>query len=237
MIVIRCDGPVQHEDCSRGRSATEFPIAIRVAMVVIGMLVLECFGGCGTTKPSKYYQLTAPAAGAPTVTGATIPATIIVGRLHTSDVYKDTRLVYSVGPQQMGTYERERWIGAPPVLIQEVLLRELRASGRYKGVHYPESNVIGDYVLRGRLYDFKEVDSGETPAARLTMDMELRNLKTGTAVWTLSYSHDEPVNAKTVPDVVSALNNNVQRAVGEVAAGLEQYFSTHPIKQPEHAQR
>ena len=95
--------------------------------------------------------------------------------------------------------------------------------------------MIGDYALRGRLYDFKEVDSGGTPVARLTMDMELRNIKTGMAVWTLSYTHDEPVSAKTVPDVVSALNSNV-RAAGEVAAGLEQYFSTHPVKQTEHAQ-
>jgi ABC-type uncharacterized transport system auxiliary subunit len=237
MTVIRCDDPVLHEECSRGRVAGRIPVGSRIVMVVLGTLVLGCFGGCGKTKPSKYYQLSVPAAGAPTMTAAMVPATIIVGRLQTSDVYKDTRLVYSVGPQQMGTYERERWIGPPTMLIQEVLLRELRASGRYKGVHYPESNVIGDYALRGRLYDFKEVDSGGTPAARLTMDMELRSLKTGTAVWTLSYAHDEPVSAKTVPDVVSALNSNVQRAAGEVAAGLEQYFSNHPIKQPEHAQR
>jgi ABC-type uncharacterized transport system auxiliary subunit len=205
-------------------------------MAMLWMLVLGCLGGCGSTKPSKYYQLT-PAAGAPAITTATVPATIIVGRLQTSDVYKNTQLVYSVGAQQMGTYEHERWIEPPPMLIQEVLLRELRASGHYEGVHYPESNVLGDFALRGRLYDFKEVDSGGTPAARLTMDMELRDIKTGTAVWTLSYTHDEPVSAKTVPDVVAALNSNVQRAAGEVSAGLEQYFSTHPIKQPEHAQR
>ena len=236
MIVIRCDAPVQHEECNRRRVAARFPAASRV-MAMLGVLALVCFSGCGKTKPSRYYQLTVPAAGAPTMTAPTVPATIIVGRLQTSDVYKDTQLVYSVGPQQMGTYDRERWIGPPPMLIQEVLLRELRASGHYEGVHYPESNVIGDYALRGRLYDFKEVDSGGVPAARLTMDMELRDIKTGTAVWVFSYTHDEPVSTKTVPDVVAALNNNVQRAAGEVSAGLEQYFSTHPLKQPEHAQR
>ena len=237
MIVIRCDDRMQYRECARGRVAAGFPGSSRVAMAVLGVFVLGCFGGCGTTKPSRYYQLSIPAAGAPATTAATVPATIIVGRPQTSDLYKDTRLVYSVGPEQMGTYERERWAGAPPTMIQEVFLRELRASGRYEGVHYPESNVIGDYALRGRLYDFKEVDSGGTPVARLTMDMELRNIATGKAVWTLSYTHDEPVSAKTVPDVVSALNSNVQRAAGEVTAGLEQYFSTHPVKQPEHAQR
>jgi ABC-type uncharacterized transport system auxiliary subunit len=237
MIVIRCDDRMRHRERASGSVAAGFPGASRVAMAMLGVLVLGCLGGCGSTKPSRYYQLTVPAAGAPTMAPAAVPATIIVGRPLTSDLYKDTRLVYSVGPEQMGTYQRERWVGAPPMMIQEVFLRELRASGRYEGVHYPESNVIGDYALRGRLYDFKEVDSGGAPAARLTMDMELRNIKTGAAVWTLFYTHDEPVSAKTVPDVVAALNSNVQRAAGEVAAGLEQYFSTHPIKQPEHAQR
>ncbi len=237
MIVIRCDCREQHRVHVLRRGAGRFSREVRVVAAVIAVLVVGGLGGCGSTKPSRYYQLTIPAAGAPTMTVATVPATIIVSRPLTSDLYRDTRLVYSVGPEQMGTYERERWAGAPPSMIQEIFLRELRASGRYQGVHYPESNVIGDYVLRGRLYDFKEVDSGGTPAARLTMDMELRNMKTGATVWTLSYTHDEPVSAKTVPDVVSALNRNVLRAAGEVAAGLEQYFSTHPVKQPEHAQR
>ncbi len=237
MIVIRCADWIRHRACPRGRVVAGFSGVSCVAMAVLGVLVLEYLGGCGSTKPSRYYQLTVPAGSAPTMTGTTIPATIIVGRLVTSDLYKDTQLVYSVGAEQMGTYERERWAGPPPMMIQEVLLRELRASGRFEGVYYPESNVIGDYALRGRLYDFKEVDSGGTPVARLTMDMELRNIKTGTAVWTHYYAHDEPVSAKTVPDVVSALNNNVQRAAGEISAGLEQFFSNHPIKRPEHAQR
>jgi ABC-type uncharacterized transport system auxiliary subunit len=237
MIVIRCDDRLRHTECARGKFAAGFFGATTVAMAVLGVLVLGCLGGCGKTKPSRYYQLTIPAASAPAMTAATVPATIIVTRPTTSDLYKDTRLVYSVGPEQMGTYDRERWVGSPPMMIQEVFLRELRASGHFEGVHYPEGNAIGDFALRGRLYDFKEVDSGGTLVARLTMEMELRNIKTGATVWTLYYTHDEPVNAKTVPDVVSALNNNVQRAAGEVVAGLEQYFSTHPVKQPEHAQR
>jgi ABC-type uncharacterized transport system auxiliary subunit len=237
MIVIRCDDRLRRRECARGKVATETSGASRVAMAVLGILVLGCLSGCGKTKPSRYYQLTIPAAGAPTMTAATIPATIIVARPQTSDLYKDTRLVYSVGPEQMGTYDRERWVGSPPMMIQEVFLRELRASGHFEGVHYPEGNAIGDFALRGRLYDFKEVDSGGTPVARLTMEMELHNIKTGATLWTLYYTHDEPVSAKTVPDVVSALNSNVQRAAGEMVAGLAQYFSTHPVKQPEHAQR
>jgi len=107
-----------------------------------------------------------------------------------------------------------------------VVLRQLRSSGQYKSVYSQRSDIHGDYLLRGRLYDFKEISGGGT--ARLTAEWELKDLKTGTPVWTHYYTHDEPVASKDVPAVVSALDRNVQRAVGELQAGLEQYFASVP---------
>ena len=60
--------------------------------------------------------------------------------------------------------------------------------------------------MRTRIYDFKEQDSGSSLTGRLTMDVELQNTKTGDTVWQTYYNHDEPISAKTVPDVVAALN-------------------------------
>jgi len=62
------------------------------------------------------------------------------------------------------------------------------------------------------------------------MDVELRNIKTGETVWQHYYNHDEPISAKTVPDVVAALNRNVQMAANDVASGIDQYFAAHPPK-------
>jgi ABC-type uncharacterized transport system auxiliary subunit len=75
------------------------------------------------------------------------------------------------------------------------------------------------------LYDFKEVTGSEL-AARVAFEYELRDTKTGTTVWSHFYKHDEPVAGKDVPSMVAALNRNVQRGVGEVKAGLDQYFSS-----------
>ena len=60
------------------------------------------------------------------------------------------------------------------------------------------------------------------------MDFELRDVKTGDAVWQHYYTHDEPIGAKTVTDVVAALDKNVQMAANDVAYGMEQYFAAHP---------
>jgi ABC-type uncharacterized transport system auxiliary subunit len=131
----------------------------------------------------------------------------------------------------MGIYEYQRWVEPPAEMIQEVLFRALRSSGRYRSVHTQSSSIRGDYLLHGHLYDFKEI-TGSPMSARLSLELELRDTKTSNTVWTHVYNHDEPVKGKDVSAVVAALNRNVQRATNEFTASLAQYFSAHPPAAP-----
>ena len=81
-------------------------------------------------------------------------------------------------------------------------------------------------MLRGHLYDFKEI-SDPALATRVTFDLELRENKTGSTVWTHFYTHDEPVNAKDIAAVVASLDHNFQAGVTESANSLSAYFSAH----------
>jgi ABC-type uncharacterized transport system auxiliary subunit len=182
--------------------------------------------GCGATRPSKYYMLTVPADMTSGADPAPIPATLLLAPLTSSHLYREDRIVYS-GGEHMGTYEYQRWAEPPTEMMQDVLFRELRASGRYRTVNSLRSNAHGDYVLHGRLYDFKEV-SGNPLIARVAVEYELRETKTGLTVWSHYYSHDEQVNGKDVSAIVAALDHNVQNILGEVRSGLEQYFAAHP---------
>jgi ABC-type uncharacterized transport system auxiliary subunit len=150
-----------------------------------------------------------------------------LGSLITQHLYREDRIVYGTGPEQLGTYEYQRWAEPPTEMIQEVLLRELRASGRYRAVHYRRSNMAGDFAIRGHLYDFKEV-TGSPMSARVTLELEMRDLKSGATVWTHYYTHDEPAIGKDVQAVVAALDKNVQRGIKEVVTSLDQYFLSHP---------
>ena len=114
-------------------------------------------------------------------------------------------------------------------MIQEVLLRELQTSSHYKAVYVERSNAGGDFLIRGRLYDFKEI-SGTAMLAKVTFELEMRDLKSGSTVWTHYYTHDEPVSGRDVSAVVAALNRNVQAALKEMLASLNQYFAGHPFK-------
>src|SRR6266852_6460038 len=188
--------------------------------------------GCGATRPSKYYQLTIPGDNAADPPAASVyPVTILMGPLNASHLYREDHIVYSSSSESMGFYEYQRWVEPPTEMIQQVLFRSLRASGRYSSVYALRSSIRGDYLLHGPLYDFKEI-TGSPMSARVVLELELRDTKTGATVWTHLYNHDEPVSGKDVSAVVAALNRNVHRAAAEFAAGLDQYFSAHPPTVP-----
>ena len=132
----------------------------------------------------------------------------------------------------MGTYEYQRWAEPPTEMIQDVLFRALRSSGRYRSVYAQRSSIRGDYLLHGHLYDFKEVTgSGDVRASR-PLNSSLRDTKTGDTVWNHLYNHDEPLSGKSVSAVVAAPNRKVPRATNEFTASLAQYFSAHSPAAP-----
>jgi len=229
MIVNRMDGQTESRQRLTAATTSAPGRTSLLATLALPLLGLGLVAGCGTTRPSKYYQLTVPAGLAPP-SAQTLPVTIIVNLPAAPDLYRDTRLVYAVADQQLGAYQYERWAAPPPEMIQDVFLRSLRSSGRYMGVYTPQAKANGDYALRMRIYDFKEQDASDSIVARLTMDVELQSLKTGEPVWQHYYAYSEPVAAKTVPDVVAGLNKTVQSAANDVTAAMDQYFTAHPPK-------
>ena len=196
-------------------------------------VVLLC--ACGGSRPIKYYTVEIPAApdaAAPEQR----PVSLLVSRVSAPAILRDERVVYRNGSNEMGTYEYHRWAEPPTEMIAEIMLRQLRASGHYRGVYTLRSDMHGDFLLHGRLYDFKEI-TGSSMVGRVTMELELRNIKTGGIVWTHFYSHDEPASGKDVSALVAALDKNVQQGVTECRASLDEYFAAHPPETPTQTAR
>ena len=213
-----------------GSKSRAFLMSAKITLCML-MLAAGLAAGCGAARPSKYYQLTVPGDMVPTANPNPLPITLLIGRMTSSALYREDQIVFSTGGQSMGTYEYHRWAEPPTEMIAEILLRQFRASGQYRGVYTLRSDVHGDFLLHGRLYDFKEL-SGSSEIARVTMELELRDIKAGTTVWTHFYTHDEPTNGKDVSAVVAALDKNVQQGIAECRASLDQYLAAHPPAQP-----
>jgi ABC-type uncharacterized transport system auxiliary subunit len=195
-------------------------------MIVASFLL----AACGAPRAIKYYVIDLPPAPAPAAT-APLPITLLVGRVTASHLYHDDRLVYGSGPVQLGTYEYDRWAEAPADMVQDLLISTLRSTGQYAAVGRVSSNVRGDYVLRGHLIQMYGVDQ-PTQVARFSLQLELYDPQGRATVWNQTYTHDEPVQGKTVSSIVEAMDRNVRTGLQQLSAGLSQYFAAHPPQGP-----
>jgi ABC-type uncharacterized transport system auxiliary subunit len=107
------------------------------------------------------------------------------------------------------------------------VITSLRASGMYRSVSRISSNLRGDYIVRGHLYALDDVKAPGL-AARFSFQLELFDPKSGATLWSGAYTHDEPVNGKTVADVVEAQDRNVRAGLNQLTSELAQYFASHP---------
>ena len=193
--------------------------------ILISLLALG-LSGCGAGKQIKYYTVQMPVA--PTRTTSAFPVSLLVGNIGAPPIYRDSPITYRVGTNEIGVYQYSRWVDPPVDMVKVKLLRILRESGDYQSVAGVGSATSGQYVVRGRLYNFDEVD-GPSISGQVSMEFELYDKKSGKVVWKHFYSQSEPVPSKDISAVVTALDNNLDRGLQEVAAGLNQYFSANPV--------
>jgi ABC-type uncharacterized transport system auxiliary subunit len=185
--------------------------------------------GCTTARAPRYYRLNlAPVAAQ---SGASpVPVSILVGRLSAPRILRDDRVVYGLSDVELGVDEYHRWTEAPTEMIEQLLVERLRRSGQYKSVQRISSTARGDYLLRGHLGSLNEIDDPAGIKARFNIQLELFEQKSGSVVWTDSYSHDDPVEKKTVTAVVQSLQKNVNAGMEQLTASLAQYFTSHPAQ-------
>jgi ABC-type uncharacterized transport system auxiliary subunit len=194
---------------------------IALILATVGIL-----SACGASRPVAYYVLDIePPQDAPPA--AKFPVALAVGRIMTTHLYRDDRLVYGSGPVELGTYEYERWAESPADMVQDMLIAYLRGSGQYRSVSRLTSTVRADYIVRGRLLGLYEVDKPKM-AARFSMEIELFDPKSSMTIWTSSYSHDDGIEGKKIDNVVEALDKDVRNGMQQLTADLGQYFATRP---------
>jgi ABC-type uncharacterized transport system auxiliary subunit len=172
-----------------------------------------------------YYTLTpvSPPTNQPKPDG---PA-ILVGNILTPESLQDNRIRYRTGANETGSYEYHRWEERPGAMFRLALVRALRASGKYRRVMESSSSDTGDYLLRGKLYEFAEVDN---PAivTKISLHLELIETKTNRTIWDRPFEHEEPATGKDIKDVVASMDRNLHQLVATAAAEIDRFLSTRP---------
>src|SRR5882724_7210923 len=136
--------------------------------------------GCVATRPVRYYSI--QPASPPPNQGKTDGLVLLVGNIATPAALQDGRIRYRSGSNESGAYEYHRWTERPGSMVRNSLLRALRASGKYQRVLESTSSASGDYLVRGKLYEFGEVDNVSI-LTRISLQVELVDKKTNRNVW------------------------------------------------------
>ena len=181
----------------------------RIQQAALVLLIAGVVGGCGASRPVKYYVLD----NGPTPTNSAspqIPVTLLVSRITAASLYRDDRLVFGSGTRAARNL-RIRTLG--------------RASGRDDSGHVDrDAPLVGNVPLGfkdqpavcGAITSFAATSMRWTMssrpgcAARFSFQLELFDPKSGATLWSGAYTHDEPVTGKSVSDVVAGAGS--QRA-------------------------
>jgi cholesterol transport system auxiliary component len=177
---------------------------------------------CVRGKPIHYYTLNTPAMTAAEAKPNGV--VLLVGRIATTGALEDGRIRYRSPGNEVGAYEYHRWTERPGQMVRDLLLQMLRASGNYRTVEEASSAASGDYLVRGKLDEFAEVD-GPGIQSRVSLRLELVDRKTAQVVWDRAYHRDEPVNGAAMTDVVAALDRDLQRVIADAVTGIGTFLT------------
>jgi ABC-type uncharacterized transport system auxiliary subunit len=80
--------------------------------------------------------------------------------------------------------------------------------------------------LRGKLYEFNEVDR-ESIQTSISLQVDLLDVKSKRIVWDDLVQRYEPVGSKDVKDVVASLDRNLRAVVNETARGINAFLAAN----------
>jgi cholesterol transport system auxiliary component len=212
---------------SHMQTGSKLPARLAALLSLCAALTVS-LAGCTKAIPVHYYQITYPPLA---VNGSpAYDVNVLIRPLFTSHLYREDRILYGSTAEQMGVYLEERWAEPPTDMMQNAMIRGLRSAGRFRGVSALRSSTAGDFLISGHLYEFKEIDQNGTASARLSFDIQLRDLHSDQIVWTWPYNHDEPSAGAGVPGVAAAMDKNVNASIQALSAAIDEYFRSNPPK-------
>ena len=130
-------------------------------------------------------------------------------------VYGDGNIVYRIGDSEMGTYPNREWALPLPTMLGMLTEDIFRARPltRDPVVFDPPSAHTSDFVWRGLVREFEEVDRGGRVYAAVRLDARIVRARDDSVVWSGSSRLERAVPQGTMPAIVDALSQLATEAI------------------------
>jgi ABC-type uncharacterized transport system auxiliary subunit len=127
-------------------------------------------------------------------------------------------IVYRATPEEVGFYEYHRWATDPRTLVTSAIIEHLRASGQFALVSMYDGRPNNDYVFTGKLEKLEEIDYDAGVKVEVAITGQITRAKTGATVWSNAVSEVGTVSHRSVPGVVTEMNQTVAIAINKLLA-------------------
>jgi len=180
----------------------------------LALLVAAVGVSCGSLPKTNYYTLRVPAV--PETKDPKARAVLGIERFRAAEVLGDDRIVYYELPTQLNFYQYHRWSSDPAALLTDLVARRLSQAGTFSEVRRLPSREPVDYVLRGHLLNFEEVDYEAGVKGRVALEMTLFRSRDHKLLWSARREVESAAEGQGVAGVVKALDAASARLLDEV---------------------
>jgi ABC-type uncharacterized transport system auxiliary subunit len=173
---------------------------------------------CGRAHAVHYYTLQVPP---PSQVGDPRTNFVLgVQQFRAPGLLRDERILYYESATQLNFYEQHRWDTDPATLLSTLVERELQQTGVFAQVWLAPYLGSVNYVLRGQVLSFSEVDYQGGVKARAGLALTLLRLPERNVVWSAQRQVENAVQEPGVSGVVSALNAGTKQILDEMIPGI-----------------
>ena len=178
------------------------------------LVAVAAAASCGSVPKTHYYTLRVPSP--PASHDPRSAAVLGLERLGAPEVLRDDRIVFYESPTQLNFYQYQRWSSDPATMIRDAIAHRLKQSGAFGEVLLLPARDPADYLLRGRLENFEEVDFDGGVKGRVALELTLLRVRDRKVLWSGRRQGLGAVEGKDITAVVEALNGASEKVINEL---------------------
>lgn len=174
--------------------------------LAVPLVAIFLLAGCFSTPAKRYFQIVAMDLDARP--HSTIGKAIYVEPVRVDPLYDDYRVIYRVSPYELKYYASVFWAKKPDALFREAISDYLIKKEGFPRVMIDVLQGDPEIALRSNVRLIEEIDNPDVWYARLAMDLEFLDFKTGRTIVKHSFDRRLPLEARKVrflPGVLSGI--------------------------------
>lgn len=191
----------------------------KLAIPLLSMLLAA---GCLSTPSKRYFQIVAMDLDAQP--HPLIGKVVYIEPVRVDPLYDDFRVIYRVSPYELKYYSSVFWAKTPDDLFREAISDYLIRKAGFPRVMIDVLQGEPEIALRTNVRLLEEIDNPDVWYARLAMDLEFLEFKSGKTVVRHTFDRKMPLEARKVrflPGVLSGmLVEELDAAVRKLADAL-----------------